>query len=63
MLERKNKIKGSKLGILNGDTSNEILKYHINYGLEFSDLDIKSKDKLIKEICKSLLKLTQDKKD
>ena len=39
----------------------DILKYNLDMNLEFSDLDSESKDKLIKEISKRILKLEQSK--
>lgn len=36
-----------------------ILKYQIEYGVEFSEMDSKSRDKLISEICKRILKLEE----
>ncbi len=37
----------------------DILKYKIEYGVEFSEMDLKSRDKLISEICKRVLKLEE----
>ncbi|KKM78066.1 hypothetical protein LCGC14_1363700 [marine sediment metagenome] len=36
-----------------------ILKYQIENGVEFSELDSGSRDKLISEICRKLLKLEE----
>ncbi len=36
-----------------------ILKYQIEYGVEFSEMDSKSRDKLISEISKKILKLEE----
>lgn len=37
----------------------DILKYKIEYSVEFSEMDSKSRDKLISEICKRVLKLEE----
>lgn len=61
MLKRKNIIKRTMIDIPNGEKCKDILKHKVFYGLNFSDLDLKSKDKLIQEICKRILKLELDK--
>ena len=41
--------------------NDDILKFNIERNLEYSDLDQKSKDKLIKEICSRVLELEKKK--
>ena len=61
MLKKKSVVEETKLHISNGDINNDILTYNSKYKLDFSDLDKKSKNKLIKEVCKRILRLEQDK--
>ena len=61
MLKKKGVYEETKLDISNGDINNDILTYNTKYKLDFSDLDKESKDKLIKEVCKRILRLEQDK--
>lgn len=60
MLKRKNIINGTKTPVSKGDINNDILTYNKTHGIDFSDLDLESKDKLIKEVCNRILRLEQD---
>lgn len=42
---------------------NDLIKYSIENGIYFSDMDTETKDKLIKEICLRLLKLERESKE
>ena len=63
MLKRDSKLKGTEAFERDEDTNNDILTFNILHGIDFSDLDLESKDKLIDEICKRILKLEQDKNE
>ncbi len=63
MLKRDSAIRGSKAFEREGDTKKDILTFNKFHGIDFSDLDLESKDKLIKEICERILKLEQVKKE
>jgi len=40
-------------------TVNDLIDYSIKNKIEFSEMDVKTKDKLIKEICLRIIKLEQ----
>jgi len=61
MLKRNSILKGTKAFERDENINNDILTYSTLNGIDFSDLDLKSKDKLINEICKRILKLEQEK--
>lgn len=63
MLKRNSIVKGTKAFEQEENINNDILKYRILHGIDFSDLDLESKDKLINEICKRILKLEQEKNE
>ncbi len=63
MLKRNNITKGTKVFERGVDINNDILTCSALHGINFSDLDLESKDKLIDEICKRILKLEQDKNE
>ena len=42
---------------------NDLIKYCLKNGVEFSEMDQKTKDKLIKEICLRMLKLECESKE
>ena len=63
MLKRDSKLKGTEAFKRDEDTNNDILTFKTLHGIDFSDLNLESKDKLIEEICKRILKLEQDKNE
>ena len=63
MLKRNSILKGTKAFERDENINNDILTYSTLHGIDFSDLDLDSKDKLINEICKRILKLEQEKNE
>ena len=63
MLKRKGIVRGTKTFEREENSNNDIIAYSTLHGIDFSDLDFKSKDKLINEICKRILKLEQEKNE
>jgi len=63
MLKRNSIAKETKAFEREEIINNDILAYSTLHGIDFSDLDFKSKDKLINEICKRILKLEQEKNE
>ena len=63
MLKRNSILKGTKAFERDENINNDILTYSTLHGIDFSDLDLDSKDKLINEICKRVLKLEQEKNE
>lgn len=63
MLKRNSILKGTKAFEREENVNNDILTYCTLHGIDFSDLDFESKDKLINEICKRILKLEQEKNE
>lgn len=63
MLKRNSILKGTKAFERDENINNDILTYSSLNGIDFSDLDLESKDKLINEICKRILKLEQEKNE
>ena len=61
MLKEKNRIEDKKMSYVKKANIDDILKYNIQYRIEFSDMDTNSKDKLISELCKRLIKLERKK--
>jgi len=42
---------------------NDLIKYCMENGIEFSDMDTETKDKLIREICLKLLKIERESRE
>ena len=61
MLKEKNGIEDKKMSYVKKANIDDILKYNIQYRIEFSDMDTNSKDKLISELCKRVIKLERKK--
>jgi len=61
MLKEKNRIEDKKMSYVKKANIDDTLKYNIQYRIEFSDMDTNSKDKLISELCKRLIKLERKK--
>ena len=61
MLKRKNLIRETKKDLVKVKNNDDILGYNINCSLKFSDLDTKSQNLLIREICSRILNLERHK--